>query len=251
MNAAFNERNAAAEVRSFLKNVLLENELPGDIPLKAREYKIEYAVPRQAFLVRINNVAEINVPERLRQLYPETDDHYVLPMDEESIVVLVELDAQIMEKDHSERRQIISDMAEDMLKSLSGDDPSSIHIGVGMQAETLKDTAKSYREASLALTVGDIFENDTNIMRYDKLGLGRLIYQLPPTLCRMFLSEVFEPGAYEALDDETLLTIHKFFENNLNGSGHRASSLFTNTLVYRLDKVQKITALDLRNLTMP
>ena len=117
-----------------------------------------------------------------------------------------------------------------------------------MPADTLKDTAKSYREASLALTVGSIFESDTNIMRYDQLGLGRLIYQLPPTLCHMFLDEVFPKGAYEALDSETLLTIQKFFENNLNGS-ETSRQLFVhrNTLVYRLDKVQKITRLDLRS----
>ena len=125
---------------------------------------------------------------------------------------------------------------------------AKVRIGIGMPAEALKDIAKSYREASLALTVGNIFENKSKVMRYDKLGLGRLIYQLPPSLCHMFLDEVFPKGAYESLDNETLLTIQKFFENNLNGS-ETSRQLFVhrNTLVYRLDKVQKITKLDLRS----
>jgi len=134
------------------------------------------------------------------------------------------------------------------LTQLLTDHLISARIGMGLIADTLKDTAKSYREACLALTVGNIFEPSSYLMRYDRLGLGRLIYQLPPTLCEMFLQEVFQAGAYEALDRETLTTIHKFFDNNLNGSEtSRQLFIHRNTLVYRLDKVQKITGLDLRN----
>jgi carbohydrate diacid regulator len=142
----------------------------------------------------------------------------------------------------------INEIANQILDNLNAESMAKVHIGIGMPAETLKETAKSYREASLALTVGNIFDNENYVMRYDKLGLGRLIYQLPPTLCHMFLDEVFPKGAYEALDSETLLTIQKFFENNLNGS-ETSRQLFVhrNTLVYRLDKVQKITSLDLRS----
>jgi carbohydrate diacid regulator len=135
-----------------------------------------------------------------------------------------------------------------ILDNLNTESMSRVYIGIGMTAETMKDAAKSYREATMALRVGSIFENDQYVMRYDKLGLGRLIYQLPPTLCNMFLDEVFPKGAYEALDSETLLTISKFFENNLNGSEtSRRLFVHRNTLVYRLDKVQKITGLDLRS----
>jgi len=240
IGAALKERNSDAERESFLKNVLLENELPGDIPLKAREFKIPYSVPRLAYLIRIEQSEEVDSLEILTQLFPERRSNYILAMDEETIVLLMDYP-----KDDPSQIDVVANL---ILDNLNAESMTKVHIGIGMPADTLKDTAKSYREASLALTVGNIFESDNYVMRYDKLGLGRLIYQLPPTLCHMFLDEVFPKGAYEALDSETLLTIQKFFENNLNGS-ETSRQLFVhrNTLVYRLDKVQKITNLDLRS----
>jgi len=238
--SALRERNSEADCEAFLKNVLLENELPGDIPLKAREFKIPYSSPRLAYLIRIEQDEEIDCIEILQNLFPDRKTSYVLAMDEETIVLLTECPRESPEQ--------IDTVARLILDNLNTESMAKVYIGIGMPAETLKETAKSYREASLALTVGGIFESDSYVMRYDKLGLGRLIYQLPPTLCHMFLDEVFPKGAYESLDSETLLTIQKFFENNLNGS-ETSRQLFVhrNTLVYRLDKVQKITALDLRS----
>ncbi len=240
IGAALKERNSDAEREGFLKNVLLENELPGDIPLKAREFKIPYSVPRVAFLIRIEQAEEIDCIEILYNMFPDDRSAYVLAMDEETIVVLMDYPREDPDQ--------INSIASQILDNLNAESMAKVHIGIGMPADTLKETAKSYREASLALTVGSIFDNENYVMRYDKLGLGRLIYQLPPTLCHMFLDEVFPKGAYEALDSETLLTIQKFFENNLNGS-ETSRQLFVhrNTLVYRLDKVQKITSLDLRS----
>lgn len=238
--AALKERNADVEREAFLKNVLLENELPGDIPLKAREFKIPFTSTRLAYLIRIEKAEEVDCLDILQSLFPDRRNSFILAMDEETIVLLTDCSLEDPAQVDATSRLI--------LERLTSESSAVVHIGIGMPADTLKDTAKSYREASLALTVGSIFESDTNIMRYDQLGLGRLIYQLPPTLCHMFLDEVFPKGAYEALDSETLLTIQKFFENNLNGS-ETSRQLFVhrNTLVYRLDKVQKITRLDLRS----
>ena len=237
--ATLRQHNSEAEREAFLKNVLLENELPGDIPLKARDFKIPYSTPRIAYLIRMVQAEEIDCIEILQNLFPDRQSYYVLAMDEETIVMLADAPR--------DNPDLIDEMADQILDNLNAESMVKIRIGIGMMADTLKDTAKSYREASLALTVGSIFESDSYVMRYDQLGLGRLIYQLPPTLCHMFLDEVFPKGAFEALDSETLLTIQKFFENNLNGS-ETSRQLFVhrNTLVYRLDKVQKITGLDLR-----
>lgn len=120
-------------------------------------------------------------------------------------------------------------------------------IGIGTVSTQLKDIAKSYKEAQVALEVGMVFEDEKTIVNYENLGLGRLIYQLPTTLCEMFLSEIFKKGSIDALDQETLFTIQKFFENNLNVS-ETSRKLFVhrNTLVYRLEKIKKLTGLDLR-----
>ncbi len=236
---ALRDGNKDSDREALLKNILLENELPGDIPLKAREQRIPYAALRVVYLVRISEENSLDCLEIMKNLFPNRKMDYVLAMDEENIVLVKEF--------YRDELSTVHTLAENILDTLNSESMSSVFIGVGMPAETLKDCAKSYREASLALTVGGIFNPDTYIVQYDKLGLGRLIYQLPPTLCHMFLDEVFPEGSYEALDHETLITIDKFFENNLNGS-ETSRQLFVhrNTLVYRLDKVEKITGLDLR-----
>jgi len=120
-------------------------------------------------------------------------------------------------------------------------------IGIGTVAEHLRSLADSYKEAQTAIEVGKVFDTDKTVMHYENLGIGRLIYQLPTTLCDIFLSEVFKKNSIDSLDQETLFTINKFFENNLNVS-ETSRKLFVhrNTLVYRLEKIKKLTGLDLR-----
>lgn len=237
----FEERDQKQKL-AFLKNVLLENELPGDIPLKAREYRVKYNVRRLLVIMRTKPDEFKACHEALLARFGDREDDYILPMDESNLVLLLETP----DEENSETREaIFNELVADMKKEAMAD----VKLGVSMNFSSLKDTAKAYKEASLALIVGDIFRsNSPEVMMYCNLGLGRLIYQLPITLCELFLREVFEPGTYEALDAETLLTIEKFFENSLNGS-ETSRQLFVhrNTLVYRLDKVEKITGLDLRN----
>ena len=111
----------------------------------------------------------------------------------------------------------------------------------------LRELADAYKEAQVAIEVGRVFESEKTIINYESLGLGRIIYQLPTTLCEMFLNEVFKKNPIETLDEDTLETINKFFENNLNVSEtSRKLYVHRNTLVYRLEKIKKITGLDLR-----
>ncbi len=237
----FEERGHKQKL-SFLKNVLLENELPGDIPLKAREYRVKYNVRRLLVIMRTKPEEFKACYEALEARLGDREDDYLLPMDEENIVLLLETpDEENCEAREARFKKLVADVKEEAL--------ADVKLGVSMNFKSLKDTAKAYKEAALALIVGDIFKGKTpDVMMYCNLGLGRLIYQLPITLCELFLREVFAPGTYEALDAETLLTIDKFFENSLNGS-ETSRQLFVhrNTLVYRLDKVEKITGLDLRN----
>ncbi|HPX93305.1 MAG TPA: helix-turn-helix domain-containing protein [Bacillota bacterium] len=225
----------------FLKNVLFENELPGDIPLKAREFRIRYNERRVVMLVHFKSEEFKACLEVLTELAGDRAGDFILPMDEENIVLMTDAT--------EERLEGLDDFLLTLTGTLQERAMADVAVGVGMVAPTLTETAKSYQQASIALIVGRIFQDaESPIMRYEKLGLGRLIYQLPITLCELFLREVFEPGTYEALDPVTRETIDKFFENSLNGS-ETSRQLFVhrNTLVYRLDKVQKITGLDLRN----
>ena len=132
-------------------------------------------------------------------------------------------------------------------EALREDGESRVFVGIGTLALHLRDLAKSYKEAQIAIEVGKVFDTERYVINYENLGIGRLIYQLPTTLCEMFLQEVFKKNPIDALDQETLFTIYKFFENNLNVS-ETARKLFVhrNTLVYRLEKIKKLTGLDLR-----
>ena len=134
-----------------------------------------------------------------------------------------------------------------LLDMLNTEAMATVHVAYGTIVNEVKEVSRSYKEAKMALDVGKIFYSDKNIVAYNNLGIGRLIYQLPVSLCRMFIKEIFDGKSPEDLDDETLVTINKFFENNLNVSEtSRQLYIHRNTLVYRLDKLQKSTGLDLR-----
>ena len=141
----------------------------------------------------------------------------------------------------------IEKLAKSISETLNSEFYARVVIGIGTVVENIKDLARSYKEAQVALEVGKVFDTEKNVISYENLGIGRLIYQLPTTLCEMFLQEVFKNGSLENLDRETLLTIQCFFENNLNVS-ETSRKLFVhrNTLVYRLEKIRKLTGLDLR-----
>ncbi len=239
LKAELKDGDKDKERAALLKNILLENELPGDIPLKAREYSIPYAAIRVVYLVRVKEENSLDSIEIMRSMFPNRKLDFVLPMDEKNIALVKEFKRGAEEE--------IDLVAQQIVDTLNSESMGQVKVGIGLETETLKDCAKSYREANLSLTIGGIFDPALDIVRYDQLGLGRLIYQLPPTLCQMFLDEVFTEGSYEALDQETLSTIDTFFENDLNGS-ETSRKLFVhrNTLVYRLDKVEKITGLDVR-----
>jgi carbohydrate diacid regulator len=138
-------------------------------------------------------------------------------------------------------------VAKSIMDALASDASQKVHIAYGTIINEIRDVSRSYKEAKMALDVGKIFYSEENVIAYSNLGIGRLIYQLPVHLCRMFIREIFDGKSPEDLDEETLTTINKFFDNNLNVSEtSRQLYIHRNTLVYRLDKLQKSTGLDLR-----
>ena len=224
---------------SFLKNLLLDKVLPGDTGMKSKELHIAGTASRVVFLIKTERTKGVFVHEIIQGLFPNKSRDYVIILDEESVVLIKELKSREDLREMEKTASIIVDTlnTESMVKAF---------IGVGTVADSISELPRSFKEAQTALQVGSIFEADKSIIYYNHLGLGRLIYQIPETLCRLFLNEVFREGSFEALDGEYMLTIQKFFENNLNVSEtSRQMFVHRNTLVYRLDKIQKITGLDL------
>ena len=225
---------------NFMKNVLLDNILPGDIYLKSRELKFDANISKVCLLIKVSPQEDISAYEIIQRLFPEKDKDFVININDNDIALVKDIKEGITQKD-------IENLAASIIDTLSGEFYIKSVVGIGTVVTAVKDLAKSFKEAQVAIEVGKVFDSDKNIITYTNLGIARLIYQLPTTLCDMFLKEVFRDGAIEVLDQETLLTILKFFENNLNVS-ETARKLFVhrNTLVYRLEKIKKLTGLDLR-----
>ena len=225
---------------TFVKNIIMDNILPGDIYIRAKELHFATDAPRAVFLIRQvghNDVAAVDV---LAGLFPDKMQDFVLSVNESDVAIV----KQITPTTTSDDLEKIAVSVENTLKT---ELRIKTVIGIGTVAEHLRELADSYKEAQTAIEVGKVFDTEKTIMHYENLGIGRLIYQLPTTLCEIFLCEVFKKNSIDSLDQETLFTINKFFENNLNVS-ETSRKLFVhrNTLVYRLEKIKKLTGLDLR-----
>lgn len=225
---------------NFIKNVVLDNVLPGDIQIKARELHFNQDVSRAVFLIRILSTNDVSAFDVIQNLFPDKNKDFVFNITEADVILIKEVRPGIELADLEKLAFSISD-------TLSGEFYTKVNIGIGTVVDTIRNLAVSFKEAQIALEVGKVFDTDKAIISYENLGIARLIYHLPTTLCETFLREVFKKGSIESLDQETLFTIQKFFENNLNVS-ETSRKLFVhrNTLVYRLEKIKKLTGLDLR-----
>lgn len=230
---------------NFIKNLLLDNLLLVDIYNRAKKLHIDTNVRRVIFIMEIPTDKDTNMLERVRSLLGTKNEDaqakdFITAVDEKNIIVV----KQVMSSDGYPEMEKV---AQEMLNVLKKEGFPNLHIAYGTIVNDIKEVSKSYKEAKLALDVGKIFFNEKDVIAYNTLGIGRLIYQLPVPLCKMFIREIFEGKSPDDFDEETLTTINKFFENSLNVSEtSRQLYIHRNTLVYRLDKIQKSTGLDLR-----
>ena len=225
---------------TFVKNIITDNILPGDVYIRAKELHFVTDVPRAVFLIRQVGRADVASVDVVAGMFPDRQQDFVLSINETDIAVVKQI------QQNTEKEELIK-VAQTIEQTLHSELFIKTVIGIGTVASHLRELADSFKEAQVAIEVGKVFENEKPVIHYDNLGIGRIIYQLPTTLCEMFLSEAFKKNPIEALDEDTLDTINRFFENNLNVS-ETARKLYVhrNTLVYRLEKVKKITGLDLR-----
>ena len=225
---------------NFIKNLLLDNLLLVDIYNRAKKLHIDIEARRVVFILEASPDRDQGTLENIKNLFGSKSGDFVTAVDEKSIIIVKELAPG---EDYAQANKIAAAVLD--VVGRSGEDMT--HIAYGTIVKELKEVSRSYKEARTALDVGKIFFDDRNIIAYSSLGIGRLIYQLPIPLCKMFIKEIFENKSPDDFDTETLTTIDKFFENNLNVSEtSRQLYIHRNTLVYRLDKLQKSTGLDLR-----
>ena len=233
----FDEKHNKA---SFVKNIISDNILPGDVYVRAKDLHFSTDDPRCVILVRQVDHQEITAVEMIQRLFPDRQNEFVFSMNDRDIVIV----KLLRSADSLDDAMKIAAVIERKMKDELG---VTTNIGVSTVAEHLRELADKAKEAQVAIEVGNIFEAENTIFKYDSLGLGRIIYQLPTRLCEMFLNEVFKKNPIDTLDIDTLDTIDRFFENNLNVSEtSRKLYVHRNTLVYRLEKIKKLTGLDLR-----
>lgn len=225
---------------TFVKNIIMDNILPSDIYMRAKELHFATDAPRAVFLVRQIGRTDVAAVDVLSAMFPDKLQDFVLSINETDVAVIKQL------KDEASAEEL-EKIAYSMETTLKNELFIKTVIGIGTVSCHLRELADAYKEAQTAIDVGKVFDTEKSISNYESLGIGRLIYQLPTTLCDIFLTEVFKKNSIDSLDQETLFTINKFFENNLNVS-ETSRKLFVhrNTLVYRLEKIKKITGLDLR-----
>ena len=225
---------------TFIKNIIMNNILPGDVYIRAKELHFATEAPRVVYLVRQVGHSEIAAVDVLSGMLQDKMQDFVISINETDIAVIKQLPGEPKEGE----LEAIAQSMEDILRNELS---VKTVIGIGPVVTHLRELADAYKEDQTAIDVGKVFDTEKSIINYENLGIGRLIYQLPTTLCEIFLSEVFKKNSIDALDQETLFTINKFFENNLNVS-ETSRKLFVhrNTLVYRLEKIKKLTGLDLR-----
>ncbi|MGN0107644.1 MAG: PucR family transcriptional regulator [Hominilimicola sp.] len=225
---------------NFMQNIIFDNLLSFDLHQKARELHVDIDTPRAVFYIKVLDEGENGIYDVLRNMFPDKEKDFVINIDTSDMVLIKELkEAETSEK--------LEETAQAIVDTISAETMLTVCVGLSTVAYNIDQINNAYKEAQIALEVGKVFDEEKYILNYDSLGIGRLIYQLPIKLCELFLQEVFKKGDISTLDDETILTINKFFENDLNVS-ETSRQLFVhrNTLVYRLEKIYKLTGLDLR-----
>ena len=225
---------------SFIKNIILDNILPSDIYIKSNELHFNTEEKRAVIVIKFQGNSHTPHYEVIEKLVPDKTKDYVISISEQDIVVVKEVSEDAT-------GESVEKYARTLLKEATEAGGAKMLMGISSIVDNLKDLARAYKEAKISLEVGKVFDIEHPVMSYENLGIGRLIYQLPSTLCEIFLQEVFKRGSLDTLDRETLMTVQAFFENNLNVS-ETSRKLFVhrNTLVYRLEKIRKLTGLDLR-----
>lgn len=235
--SAYKER---MDKNRFIQNLILDNMLLVDIYNQAKKMRIPVEQRRAVFLIEPKNEGDNLVLETMRGLYATGNKDFVTAVDEKHIILVKALEL-------TEDYTMLNHTARVLADTLNMEAMVNVRIAFSTIVEELKDVSRSYKEAQMALEVGRVFYADKNILAYNELGIGRLIHQLPPSLCEMFLKEVFEYEGAQQFEEEELTTVFTFFDNNLNISETaRQLYIHRNTLVYRLEKIQKKTGLDVR-----
>lgn len=235
---AYSEKN---DKNAFMQKLLLGSYSEVETFNRAKKLHISSSCQRAVFLVETRQAGDEHALTMIRNIFSARTHDFITSVDDRGIIIVREL----ISTETYENLEATAHMLVDML---GAEAMTQAWVAYSNVANGLRDLANAYKEARMALEIGKIFYSERNVFGYRKLGIGRLIYQLPEEVCEMFIEEIFDGESLEVIDGETLNIIRTFFENNLNLSEtSRQLYVHRNTLVYRFEKIQKRFGLDLRS----
>lgn len=230
-----NDKNA------FMQKLLLGDYTDVEAFNRARKLHISSSARRAVFLVETRQSKDEHALATIKNIFSARTHDFITSIDNRGIIVVRELTS-------AETYDDLENIAHMLVDMLGTEAMTQAWVAYSNTANDLKDLSNAYKEARTALEIGKIFYAERNVFGYRTLGIGRLLYQLPVSICEMFIQEIFGDESLDSIDGETLAIIRTFFENNLNLSEtSRQLYVHRNTLVYRFEKIQKRFGLDLRS----
>lgn len=222
---------------NFMKRII-EGEAK-DIPSHARILKIQDEAIRVVFVINAEPKHVEGVLQIVQNMAVGRNDFLFEKGSGEIVFIRTCKTEPSAGKLHGIAKQISDAVATEVLEFVS--------VGIGAVVYNLEDVERSYKSAVNALDIGEIFANKNKIYAYSNLGISRLISSVPIGKCKAFLNEVMSHKILSEIDEETLNSIQTFLDCDMN-IALAAKSLYIhrNTMVYRLDRLQKQTGLDVR-----
>ena len=138
---------------SFIKNIILDNILPSDIYIKSKELHFNADVMRIVFLIKFFGKSDVIPFDMVQNMFPDKNKDYVISVGEHDIVLVKEVKPNFDMKE-------IEKIAKNIADTLSSEFYAKVSIGIGTAVDNIKDLARSFKEAQVAIEVGKVFDTE-------------------------------------------------------------------------------------------
>lgn len=220
----------------------LRGELVGaELEALSNEHQLPRVLDRCVMAFHMVQTGQSRAYELLHDIIPMQDKDVLIDMDRHTAVLIKDMsDTETMED--------LAQYAQALQETLMGETAHQMTVGIGRSCHSIDELRESYAEAKRAIEVGRIFQPEDSVFVYSRLILERFLMELPQDISAAYHAMLFNRKTARLFNEEMLYTIDMFFKKDLNLSDTaRQLYIHRNTLVYRLDKVQRLTGLDLRS----
>lgn len=220
----------------------LLGELTGaELDALSHEYQLPRDLERCVMVFHMVQTDRERAYDLLEEITPLEDRDVLIDMDRHTVALIKDVEEVISSDELIQYGQALQE-------TLMSETAHQITVGIGRTCHTVEELRESYSEARKAIEVGRQFQPEASIFAYSRLILERFLMEMPPDVNAAYHSMLFNRRNQRLFNEEMLYTIDMFFKKDLNLSDTaRQLYIHRNTLVYRLDKVQRQTGLDLRS----